>query len=472
MNRWVISIIAILFLVGCAPTIVQTVQTAESALGQNDSLPSAEAEVPKAEAPVLDEGTPNPAPATPDVPELPAFEMPENAEGAAEGENPTTPMVPEEDLARATESNNRFALEVLEILRADTPNNNILYSPVSIYTAFAMLYAGAAGDTATQLADVLHYDLDSAQLHPTLAALEAMLTANGKAGFTLNIANGIWSQQDEGYTIDFVDTLSRHYRTAIQWLDFAGNPQGAADAVNQWVNQATNGKIPSIVEGFNPNTALVLANAIYFNAEWEKPFEQDATQPAPFTAVDGTAKEVTMMRVTDSFAHAEGENYQMVALPYAGGTARMVVILPAEGEFTTFEQAFTADSLATMLADLETAPSEVVLTLPKFEYETTMDLVDVLGKLGLTLPFGDQADFSGINGTGGLSVDQAVHKAKIAVDEVGTEAAATTVIGVVTLSAPMESESVTMTVDRPFLYFIQDTQTGALLFVGRIVTLE
>lgn len=470
MNRWVIPFITLLFLVGCAPTIVQNI---ESSVGQNRAaqavVPTQPPSKPEEKS---DQPSFSPAPSVPEVPDLPAFEMPSPTEDEATGANPVVPMVPEADLTQATQGNNQFALDILSVLRADTPNGNIIYSPVSIYTAFAMLYAGAEGETATQLADVLHYDLAPSQLHPTLAALEAMLTTDEENGFTLNIANAIWGQEGASYSIDFVDTMSRHYRTALQWLDFAGNPQGAADAVNQWVNNATNGKIPSIVEGFNPDTALVLANAIYFDADWVTPFAKESTQPAPFTPLEGTPQVAEMMSVTSGFAYAEGDNYQIVALPYAGGTARMVLLLPAEGQFATVESELTAEQLTAMMAQMAGAEQRVALTLPKFEYETTTDLVDVLGKLGLTLPFTDQADFSGINGTGGLAVDQAIHKAKITVDEAGTEAAAATVIGVVTLSAPIEAEPVVMTVDRPFMYFIQDTQSGALLFVGRIVDLQ
>lgn len=469
MKHWVIPFFALLFLVGCGPTIVQNVQNIDSTLGQNRAAPAQ----PKAEAPLPEAAAPEaPAEAAPVLPDLPAFEMPESSDGTSEGMNPVTPMVPEADISEVAHNNNDFALDILEILRADNSNSNIIYSPVSIYTAFAMLYAGAGGETATQIAEVLHYDVAPEQLHPAVAALEAMLTTNGKEGFTLNIANSIWSRQSDGFTIDFVDTLSRHYRTAIQWLDFAGNPQGAADAVNQWVNQVTQGKIPSMVDSFDPATELVLANAIYFNAEWATPFEKNATRPAPFTALDGSSQTVPMMQVTDGFAYAEGENYQIVALPYAGGSTRMVVLLPAAGEFAAFEQSVTSEMLAEIMADMDSTTRQVALTFPQFEYESTTDLVQVLEQLGLTLPFGDQADFSGINGTGGLAVDQAIHKATITVDENGTEAAAATVVAVTTLSMPLQSETVTMTVDRPFLYFIQDSQSGALLFVGRIVNLN
>ncbi len=470
MNRWVISLFAVLFLAGCAPTIVQNI---ESSVGQNRAVQAViPTETPSKTEEQEEQPSFSPAPGAATVPDLPAFEMPPADAEAADESAPIVPMVPEADLKQAAQSNNAFALQLLEILRADNPDTNIIYSPVSIYTAFAMLYAGAEGETATQLSEVLQYDLSGERLHSTLAALEAILATDENNGFTLNIANAIWGQEGTTYTIEFIDTMSRHYRTALQWLDFAGNPAGAADAVNQWVNQATNGKITSMVEAFDPNTALVLANAIYFNADWVIPFDREATHSAAFTPSNGISTPAEMMTVTDGFAYAEGEAYQIVALPYAGGTTRMVVVLPAAGDLDRVEDSLTAEQLAAMLSDMDGAERQVTLTLPKFEVETTTDLVDVLGQMGLTLPFGSQADFSGMNGEGGIAIDQAIHKAKITVDETGTEAAAATVIGVETLSAPVEDEPVVMTVDRPFLYFIQDTQTGALLFVGRIVDLQ
>jgi serpin B len=470
MNRWVIPFLIILFLVGCAPTIVQNTA---SMVGQSQNRAAEPiAPVVPADSAAESDSTVTPAQPVPAVPELPAFDIPESAKKETSGDNPVVPMAPPEDIALAAQSNNAFALDLLGILRADTPNANIIYSPISIYTAFSMLYAGAEGETATQLADVLKFDLDPAQLHPAVGALATMITGQGQDGFTLTIANALWGREGQSFTLPFLDTLSRYYGATVQWLDFANNPQGAADAVNQWVSDATNGKIPTIVQEFAPDTALVLANAIYFNAGWVIPFEENGTRPAPFVALDGTTQEVPKMQVTADFAYAEGGNYQVVALPYAGGTARMVVILPADGEFAAFEENLTGEQLAVILDDLNRTPRQVALTMPKFEYETTTDLVDVLGKLGLTLPFTSRANLSGINGIGGLGVDQAIHKAKITVDEQGTEAAAATVIGVVTLSMPLDVEPVTMTVDRPFMYFIQDTETNALLFVGRIVNFK
>jgi serpin B len=335
-----------------------------------------------------------------------------------------------------------------------------------------MVYVGAENETAAQLAEVLHYDLEAASLHPAIGAWVAHLTDSSQEGFTLNIANALWGQQGEAYEPAFLETVARYYGAAMQHVDFAGDAQGAADAVNQWVSDATQGKIPAVVDSLSPDTALVLANAIYFNAQWSTPFDASLTRDAPFTALDGTEQSASMMGVTERFAYAEGENYQLVALPYAGGRARMIVLLPAAGAFEAVEQTLTAEEFAAMLATMDAAEREVMLEFPAFEMESTTALESVLGQMGLTLPFGADADLSGINGQGNLAIDQAIHKATITVDEAGTEAAAATVIGVTTLSMPIEqAPPVAMTVDRPFLYFIQDSETGALLFVGRMVTL-
>ncbi|SFI77059.1 serpin B [Natronobacterium gregoryi] len=212
-------------------------------------------------------------------------------------------------------------------------------------------------------------------------------------------------------------------------------------------------------------TRLVLTNAVYFLAAWEYDFDPAATEPGTFTGLDGTETDVELMHQSAELRYAEIDGHQLVELPYANGETSMIVVLPTEGEFESFEESFTIDRLATMLE--ETSRPAVDLAMPKFGIESKFSLVETLEQLGMERAFGGGADFSGmVEDDGRLAIDEVIHQSFVEVDEEGTEAAAATAV-VMEESGP--PDHVEMTVDRPFLFYIRDRPTETPLFVGRVV---
>jgi serpin B len=324
------------------------------------------------------------------------------------------------------------------------------------------------------MADTLHYTLPQDRLHPAFNWLDLELASRGEGaegkddgGFRLNIANTIWGQEDYTFLPEYLDTLALNYGAGMQLVDFIGDPEASRIAINNWVSDQTEGQVKDLIpQGvIDDLTRLVLTNAIYFNAAWADPFEESRTQDGPFYLLDGSQVTVPMMHHTASYGYAEGEGYQAVELPYDGMELSMVILLPAEGEFESFEGSLDAGRVDAIVNDL--TYQEIALTMPKFEIESDFSLVEALAEMGMPLAFSMGADFSGMDGTRELYIGEVLHKAFITVDEAGTEAAAATAVEMQLKGAPMAS--VTVTVDRPFIFFIRDVETSAILFVGRVV---
>jgi len=385
-----------------------------------------------------------------------------------------SPSVPAPDQAELVGGNSAFAFDLYHLLKEKEGEENLFYSPYSISLALAMTYAGARGETGQQMADTLHYTLPQDRLHPAFNHLDLELASRGEGaegkddgGFRLNIANTIWGQEDYTFLPEYLDTLALNYGAGMQLVDFIGDSEASRIAINNWVSDQTEGRIKDLIPKgvIDDLTRLVLTNAIFFNAAWADPFEEGQTQDGPFYLLDGSQVTVPMMHHTASYGYAEGEGYQAVELPYDGRELSMVILLPAAGEFESFEDSLDAGRVGTIVNDL--TYQEVALTMPKFDIESDFSLVDALAEMGMPLAFSMGADFSGMDGTRELYIGEVLHKAFITVDEAGTEAAAATAVEMQLKGAPVAS--VTVTVDRPFIFFIRDVETGATLFVGRVV---
>lgn len=385
----------------------------------------------------------------------------------------TSPDVPASDLADVVDGNSDFAFNLYQVLREE--QGNLFYSPHSISLALAMTYAGARGETEQQMADTLHFTLPQSHLHPAFNALDLDLEmarrgegAQGKddKGFRLNIVNAIWGQKNYHFLPEFLDVLALNYGAGLRVLDFASAPEETRVVINEWVSGQTEGRIEDLIpQGvIDAMTRLVLTNAIYFNAAWAKPFEEDLTKGGPFHLLDGGQVTVPMMRQTESFPYAEGGGYQAVELPYDGGELSMVILLPTAGQFEAFEEALDAGRVDTIVKDL--AHRRVALTMPKFEFESGSSLAKTLAAMGMPAAFSGDADFSGMTGSRDLFIADMIHQAFVSVDEAGTEAAAATAV---VLVEGLPEEPVEVTIDRPFVFLIRDIQTGAILFVGRVV---
>jgi serpin B len=384
----------------------------------------------------------------------------------------TSPEVAIPDLAELAKGNGAFALDLYHVLRKD--HGNLFYSPYSISVALAMTYAGARGETERQMADALHYAPLQDRLHPAFNALDLALTSRGEGahgkdgeGFRLHIANAIWGQMGYTFLSEFLDVLAVNYGAGLRLVDFVQAPEEARVTINDWVSEQTEGRIEDLIPpgAIDALTRLVLTNAIYFNAAWSMPFQEELTEDGPFHLLDGGEVTVPMMMQTESFGYNAGKGYQAVELPYDGRELSMVLLVPEAGEFEAFEDSLDVDRVESILEDL--APTQVALSMPKFEIESSFSLVNALAALGMPDAFSSQADFSGMTGNRDLNISDVVHKAFVSVDEAGTEAAAATAV-MMKLTA-MPAEPIKVTVDRPFIFAIRDIQTGALLFVGRVV---
>lgn len=383
-----------------------------------------------------------------------------------------SPSVASSDLAELVAGNSAFAFDLYQAIRREP--GNLFYSPYSISIALAMTYAGARGDTERQMADVLHFTLPQSRLHAAFNALDQALASRGegakgkdKQPFRLRVANSLWGQAGYKFLPDFLDTLAQNYGAGLRLVDFHKSPDAARQTINDWVSDQTEGKIRDLIPqgAIDTLTRLVLANAIYFNAAWMYPFEEDATQDGPFYLLDGSQVTVPMMRQSKHLRYFAGGGVQAVELPYDGGEVSMVLFVPDRGTFAAFEETLTADVVANILAKMET--TNVNLIMPKFTYDVTLSLADALKTMGMADAFDPNADFSGMDGTRNLAVTDVFHKAFVAVDEAGTEAAAATAVVIGLTSMPLSP--VDMTVDRPFVFLIRDIQTGAVLFVGRVL---
>jgi serpin B len=381
---------------------------------------------------------------------------------ASAGEQYVSDVV-EADLALALALYARFA---------QAEEGNLFFSPYSIATALSMTHVGARGQTAAQLAELLGMSTDDAAWHAARNTIELGLMGERPSPpslqpIRLEPTNAIFGQRDFPFEQEYIDTLAVYYGAGMQLVDFVTQTEQARELINEWVSQRTNERIPQLLpqDSVDALTRFVLVNAIYFKANWIHQFHPEATTDRPFTLLDGSRITVPLMHGQMRTAYARGEGWQAVQLPYAGG-ASMIVIVPDDGRFAHIESGFDPAFLDIVRRGLGEAL--VDLRLPRWESSSTLDLVATLEALGVTdlfVPF--VADLSGIAPVEDLYVSAALHQANVTVDEEGTEAAAATaIIGGVTGAPEL---SVTLIVDRPFLYLIQDDLTGEPLFVGRVL---
>jgi len=372
----------------------------------------------------------------------------------------TAPAVNEASLKELVAGNNAFAFDLYQALR--TNECNLFFSPYSISLALAMTYAGARDNTAIEMAETLHFTLQQDRLHPALNAVGEKLL-DRDANIDLTVANALWGQAGYPFLPDFLAVLDTGYDAGLRRADFIGAPEGARRDINDWVSDATEGKIEDLMGPgtITPDTRLVLANAIYFKGTWKVQFDAKKTEFAPFYRLDGSQVKVPMMRVKEHFPYTEGMDFQAIELPYTGDALSMVILLPRAGMFEDFEANLSVERLDAILAQL--CSEKVQLRMPRFELTSEFSLADTLAELGMPDAFTGAADFSGMDGTRDLFIGCVAHKAYVSVNEEGTEAAAATGVSMV-LSLPAM-----MTIDHPFIFLIRDIETGTILFMGRVV---
>lgn len=369
---------------------------------------------------------------------------------------------PQADRDALAAGNTAFGLDLYQALRAEA--GNLFLSPYSVSSALAMVYSGARGETARQMAAVLRFDLPPERLHPAFNAVDQTLTGGNDdpETFQLRIANSVWGQTGYPFRPEYLDMLAENYGAGLRLVDFAGASEPARQTINGWVAEQTADRIKDLMppESVTADTRLVLANAVYFKAKWETPFQ--SWGDGEFTLADGAVVKTPFMTRRSQARYMLGDGFEAIEIAYQGSRARMVVIVPASGQFADFEAGLDSAQLAAVLDGLQV--TEAVLEMPKFSFEARFSLAETLAGMGMPDAFGGAADFSGMDGSGGLSISHVEHKAFVAVDELGTEAAAATGAGMVVSAPP-----VILRIDRPFLFLIQDLATGSVLFIGRVL---
>jgi serpin B len=346
---------------------------------------------------------------------------------------------------------NAFGLDLYSQLQGEK-GGNLFASPLSIATALAMAYAGARGETATQMADVLHFSQDPAAMESAFAALLADLNAAGQSGgFSLDVADALWAQQGLPLLADFVSAMQSDFGGGLKQVDFAGDTETARQTINNWVSQETNGKITDLfVPGaLTAYTRLVLTNAIYFKGQWATAFDLAQTHDASFTLGSGDRVTAPTMHNTGGYRYMEKDGFQVLELPYADGRLAMDILLPSQSA------GLQGLDISALPSDLNAwlqgmSFQQVAVSLPKFTMTTQFDLIPALKALGMTDAFGLGADFSGISDSGSMTITKVVHKAFIDVNETGTEAAAATGIGV-SILAMLAGAPVDFDASHPFL---------------------
>lgn len=378
----------------------------------------------------------------------------------------------EPDDAALVKGNGEFAFDLYARLRAR--DGNVFFSSYSISNALAMTYAGARGPTATQMAAALRFPMDGDRLHRSFAKVNRDVNGAGsKGGAELQVANALWTQMGLATQPAFQATVKNLYGAGLTPLDFKRTPEKARVTINAWVEQQTRDRIKDLIpEGvLNPDTRVVLTNAIYFKGKWKYAFPEAATRHDKFTLSTGkTIGDVPLMSQQGAFRYLDGGSFQALELPYDANQQSMIVFLPKRADgLGELEKTLTAARVTDWLAGMSV--EKVYVTLPRFKVTADFQLKEALSDLGMPLAFSPgKADFSGIATAEPLWLSAVIHKAYVDVNEKGTEAAAATGVMIHTLSADGPRAKIEVfRADHPFFFVIRDNGTGSLLFAGRLV---
>ncbi len=373
---------------------------------------------------------------------------------------------------KALESaNNEFALKLYLELAKENDGKNIFFSPYSIATALAMTYEGARNETAEEMREVLGFPEENDVRRPATASLYNRLNPT-RGEYELKTANALWIQKDFNILPDLIDTVERYYLGVAEHVDFEGETDVARETINEWVAKRTNDIIDELLpEGvLSPLTRMVLTNAIYFKGEWEMEFDEELTEDTPFRVNDATTVDVPMMNNPEAeYGYYEDDIVQVLELSYKGDTLSMILALPKDEDLLALEEKLSLEMLSDWREGL--LKRELNIFLPKFKLDTKYSLKEQLEKMGISLAFTppsqDGADFSGMTGDRDLFIGAVIHDAFISVDETGTEATAATAVEM-RLEMATEGPPV-FRADRPFLFLIQEKESGSILFLGRVV---
>ena len=406
--------------------------------------------------------------------QTPAIQPPQTPAGGL-FETPTTSAL--NSGSGIADSNNRFSASLYRTITkgAENAGSNVFFSPFSISSALALTFEGARGTTADEIRSVFFFPANESVLRQGFNATNAAINQRN-AGYTLSTANALWAENTSAFLPEYTNIAEQYYGANTTNLDFIGQPDTSRQIINAWVADRTNNKIQNLLpEGsISPATRLVITNAVYFKGTWEKQFDPNQTTDTPFTKPDGTTVVASMMQKTDKdavYPYAETADLQMLILPYTatnGTGLSMIVLLPKGNDLSAIDLYLDPANLSAL--EQSASSRRVTVYIPKFKIESQYSLKETLSTMGMPTAFSTAADFSGMDGARDLYISDVIHKACIEVNEEGTEATAATgvVMNMAAVASGSEPPVPVFRADHPFVFFIQENNTGTILFTGRV----
>ena len=367
-----------------------------------------------------------------------------------------------EGIAKVVNANNQFTFDLYSNIKDN--ESNVFFSPYSISVALAMTYEGARGQTAEEIQSVFYFPEDDIIRRSSFARIYNNINKIGKE-FELHTANALWAQEDYPFLEEYTSLIDQYYVGKITNLDFVADTENSRMIINRWVEEQTKNKIKDLIPqgAINSITRLVLTNAIYFKGIWVKQFDRRDTKQQDFKVSPDKTIKVPMMSLTEEeFNYTETEDLQVLEMPYKGEELSMLILLP-KNDLESIEDFLNAEKLSELRNNLREV--EIDVYIPKFTFETKYFLPDTLSEMGMPTAFTwPDADFSGMDGTKYLFIQNVIHQAFVEVNEEGTEAAAATAV-IVGFGAAMNK---VFRADHPFIFIIQERETGNILFLGRV----
>ncbi|NXQ96389.1 SPB10 protein, partial [Sagittarius serpentarius] len=395
----------------------------------------------------------------------------------------------------------KFTVDLFNKLNETNKGKNIFFSPWSISSALALMYLGAKGNTAKEMAEVLHFteaagaesssgarpsrgrpkrrkmDPEHKQSKDIHSGFKELLTAINKprSTYSLRNANRIYMEKTFSLLPTYIQLSKNYYKAQPHKVNFKTAPEQCRKEINTWVEKQTEGKIKNLLNSADvvSSTKIILVNAIYFKAEWEEKFQAGYTDLQPFRLSKNKTKPVKMMYMRHTFPVLimETMNFKIIELPYVQRELSMFILLPDDIKDSTtgleqLERELTYEKLSEWTDSKKMTETLVDLQLPKFTMEERYDIRDNLNNMGMHSAFSSNADFSGMAEKGEVQISRILHKSFVSVDEKGTEAAAATVITGVT--SPPFSHVLKFKVDHPFYFFIRHNKSKSILFFGRL----
>ncbi len=369
--------------------------------------------------------------------------------------------------SRLIAANNEFGFNLFNHLLRQEAGKNVFFSPLSVSTALAMTYNGAAGETEQAMARTLKlHGMSLAEINQSSAELLKLLKSSDPK-IELAIANSLWARQGVKFKDDFLARNRQFFGAEVASLNFE-SPQ-ATETINRWVSTNTKGKIAKIIDSISAQQVMFLINAVYFKGLWQQKFDKALTQDQPFHLLSGKQKPMPMMSQSGSYRYLRGDKFQAVSLPYGKGGANIYLFLPdPDSTLDNFLKTLSYQKWEQWMKGFRNTPGDVKIPRFKLDYESTLN--NALKAMGMEVAFAqDRADFSRMRTERDLFISEVKHKAVVEVNEEGTEAAAATSVAIGVTSAMPTPQRFTFIADRPFLMAIRDQQTGAILFMGAVV---